>query len=182
MFDAIKSRQIYQQLMNGKVINKYILANDATMQENDLFTEILREEDAYKQQYLMSGYLLDIREDFVLIRELERQNDSLKTDATLKIYILLLLIAKYINDNNYRLDKLTSPDKGLHVADIESISVMTYTKEILEKADLKKDLLSHIKSSLVDRGILLEKASSTSYILSNAGLAFFREVKEQFYE
>lgn len=182
MFDAIKSKKIYHQLMNGKVINKHVLANDATMQDNELFTEILREEEAYKQQYFMSGYLLDIRENYVLIRELEKQNDSLKTDATLKIYILLLLIAKYINDNNYRLDKLTSPDKGLHMADIEAISEMPYTKEIAEKADLKKDLFSHIKSSLVDRGILLEKAGTTSYVLSDAGLAFFKEVQEQFYE
>lgn len=182
MFDAKKSRQIYKELMNGKVINKHKLNNEDVLSDNLLFLELVTNEEAYRQQYLMAGYHLEIQPEFILLRDLEKLNSSLKTDATMKIYILLLLIAKYLNDNNYRIDKITDPAYGLNAADIDTIASLETTKEIAEKADLKRDLSSHIKSSLVERGILLEKTGASAYILSDAGKAFFNEVWTKFYD
>jgi len=57
-----------------------------------------------------------------------------------------------------------------------------YVDQILEKSKMtgksEDSLMGHVKNLLVDRGIMLEKPSSKSYVLSEAGKAFFEELME----
>ncbi len=176
MFNAVLSKEIFQELMNGKIINKHRLDNSANFVENELFIEIMENEREYRIQYEMSGYEFELSDTFVFIREEGFDNKILKTDVTMRAYVLLLLIAKYLNAQNYRFTKLTEADGGISDADISSISAMKDTGELMEKAGIKGDLLGNIKNVLVKRNILLEKASSSSYILSDSGNAFLQEL------
>ena len=176
MFDARLSKEIFQELMNGRAINKRRLDNSSNFMENELFNEIIKNEEEYRRQYKMAGYEFILNNSFILIREKGFDSSILKTDATMKAYTLLLLIGKYLNDYNYRITKLEDINSGLNIADIEAIEAMSETKELLEKADMKTDLFSNIKSVLVARNILLEKAGSNVYLLSDSGKAFFDEL------
>lgn len=181
MFKASLSNLIFQELMNGKIINKHRLDNSANLVENDLFAEIMQNDSAYRTQYEMSGYEFVLNESFVLIREKGFDSATLKTDVTMKAYVLLLLLAKYLNEQNYRFTKLTDADGGIDLSDIITIEAMNDTKELLEKSGMKNGLLNNINNVLVKRNILLEKASSSSYILSDSGKAFFQELLESHY-
>lgn len=99
-----------------------------------------------------------------------------KCDDLFGVYLLLLILGKYLTEHNYRLSKLTEPSGGITPADIEIIQEMQETQEILEKAGIKNDLLASIKSVLVERNIMLGKPSSQSYVLSDSGRAFFEEI------
>lgn len=182
MFNAKLSKQIFDLLMNGRIINKHNLSNDGSLEENPLFVEIIQNEDDYERQYLMNGYYLDIRDGYIMLRDTQRDHTSLKTDITVKAYLLLLIIFKYLNDHNLRPSKVFPSGSGLNLADIETMEEMEDTAELLDKADLKRSLKIHIKSMLVERNILLEKVGATAYVLSDAGMAFFEEVTHSFGE
>jgi len=176
MYNAYLSSQIFNHLMNGKVINKTKLNNNSQFVENPLFIEIIENLDDYKTQYQMNGVDLVVTVDYVYIKERGLKNDNLKTDITMKTCLLLLLLGKYITENNFRMSKLTEPSGGITEADIDAIMEMSDTPEILEKAKMKNDLLPLIKSILVKRSILLEKPGAQSYILSDSGRAFYDEI------
>ncbi len=180
MFNAVLSKMIFNQLMNGKVINKSLLNNSGEFVDNHLFIEIMDNLEDYRAQYRMSGYEFIENTRFVFIREPSSQTENLKTDITMRVYVLLLLIGKYITTHNFRLTKLTEASGGLTEEDIELIQQMPDTEELLEKSGMKRDFAGSIKSLLIDRNILLQKPSSASYLLSDAGRSFFDEIIEQY--
>lgn len=180
MFNKILSKDIFRQLMNGRIINKSVLSNSGEFIENKLFTEIMQNIDDYRNQYRMSGYDFVENPEFIYIREQATRKEELKTDITIKACVLLLLLGKYLTEHNFRISKLTDPTGGVTESDFEIIQQMPDTEEILEKAGMKRDIQSSIKSVLVDRHILLQKPSSCSYILSEAGKAFFDEIVESY--
>lgn len=175
MFDANLSKEIFSQLMNGKVINETILNNSGEFVENHLYTEIIKNMEKYQDQYKMSGYVFVEKSGFFYIRDTSLGEKDLKTDITMKVCVLLLLMGKYLIENNYRLTKLTNTSGGLTEADFEAIQEMPDTQEILEKSKIK-DFAYGVKTCLIDRNILLEKPSSRSYILSASGRSFFDEI------
>lgn len=176
MFDTQLSQEIFNQLMNGKVINKTELNNSGDFKENPLFAEIVGNLKDYKNQYTMSGYEFIQQPSFIYIRERTAQKEELKTDITMKTCVLLLLIGKYITEQSYRFTKLTDKTAGLSQIDFELIEEMPDTQEILQKSGMKSGFMNAIKSTLIERNILLQKPSSETYILSDAGKAFFEEL------
>ncbi|WP_026970843.1 condensin complex protein MksE [Aliagarivorans marinus] len=176
MYDANLSALIFNELMNGKVINRTMLNNSGEFSENPLFTEVMENLKDYRTQYEMNGCEFVDESEFIFIRDRTSNRDDLKTEITMKACLLLLILGKYINENNYRLSKLTEPSGGITRADIEEMQEEEDTVELIEKAKLKNDLHSEIKNVLVNRNIMLEKPSEESYILSDAGRAFFNEV------
>ena len=175
MFDVNLSKEIFSQLINGKVISKSILNNGGDFIDNPLFAEIIHNLDDYRTQYKMSGYDFVEQSDFFYIREQVIQENDLKTDITMKVCVLLLLIGKYLTESNFRLTKLTESSGGLTNADFDAIQERPDTQEILDKSKIK-DFRTGIKSILVDKNILLQKPGSHSYILSDAGRFFFTEI------
>jgi hypothetical protein len=180
MYNKQLSKEIFDQLTNGKVINKTILNNAGEFVENHLFNEVMGNLNDYRQQYEMSGCDFVESPTFVFIRDLASNQEDLKTDVTMKACVLLLLIGKYITENNYRITKLTESSGGLTEADIEAIEQMDDTKEVLERSSIKNGFSSAIKSILIDRNILLKKPSVNAYLLSDAGKEFFDEISERF--
>lgn len=176
MFNAALSSVIFNTLMNGKIINKTELNNSGQFVDNLLFIEIINNLKDYRTQYEMCGFEFVEEVDYIFIRDRANNRCDLKTDISMKACLLLLLLGKYITENNYRLSKLTDVSGGINAADIEAIQDMSDTTEILEKANMKKDLHTEIKNILVNRHILLEKPSSQSYVLSDSGRSFFNEL------
>ena len=130
----------------------------------------------YRTQYEMCGFELVEEAEYVFIRDRVSNRDDLKTDITMRASLLLLLLGKYITEFNFRFSKLTEISGGITKSDIDLIQEMPNTQEILEKANMKNDLQSLIKTNLVDRHIMLEKVDTQSYILSDSGRAFFDEI------
>ncbi|MBT4836710.1 MAG: hypothetical protein HON94_05130 [Methylococcales bacterium] len=180
MYDANLSAEIFSQLMNGKIINKTILNNSSQFVENPLFNEVMDNLKDYRSQYAMNGVELVEEAEYLFIRDRNSSSEELKTDVMMKACLLLLLLGKYLTENNYRLSKLTDSSGGITIADIEAINEMPDTQEILEKGKMKNDLASAIKSILVERHIMLEKPSSQSYILSDSGRTFFDEIVKSY--
>lgn len=180
MFNARLSNDIFNQLMNGKIINKTELNNSGQFVESLLFNEIMSNLKDYRIQYEMCGVDFVEEVDYIYIRDRVNSSEDLKTDITMKACLLLLLIGKYLTESNYKFSKITDPSGGITKADIESIQEMPDTQEIIEKAKLKNDLHIEIRNVLVNRNIMLEKPSSQSYILSDSGKAFFYEIIQNY--
>jgi len=180
MYNAATSQGIFSELMNGRIINKTSLDNSNNFTENPLFTEIIDNLDDYRTQYKMSGYEFVESPSYIYIRERSTDTNSLKTDITMKACVLLLLMGKYLTENNYRISKLTDPSGGLTEADFEAIQDMPDTAEILEKSAMKRDFSASIKPILVERNIMLQKIGSNSFILSDSGKAFFDEIVDNY--
>ena len=171
MVSLQKSEQIFNTLMNGRIINREIIDNDVLV-ANPLFNEIMDNLEVYKKQYEMIGFKFLHSGDYVYITEDEKN----KTDIAMKAQILLLLIGKYLNNNNYSLQKIKHLNVGLTRSDILGVQAMPETIELLNRAGMGDDVFVQIKNILVERHILLEKTSSESFILSAIGEKFFDEL------
>ena len=170
------SQQIFNHLMNGKIINRSKLANNSSKIENPLFVEIMQNIDAYRLQYQMCGYDFIENVDYIFIREKTENSNDLKTDLTMKICVLLLILAKFLNDKNYKVGKLTELSGGISKDEIDEMEQKEETQELLEKSKFKNGLFNAIEYSLIKRSILLEKPSSGLYILSESGVSFFKDI------
>ncbi|MEY8198121.1 MAG: hypothetical protein RPS47_02655 [Colwellia sp.] len=167
-----KSAEIYRAIMNGKVINHYQVSSDGSQSENPLFTEIYYNFNNYKQQYLMSGFDLVVKDDFYYAREID--SDMPFTDSVKRIQTLLLIISRYVTLSGALFEKLTNPMGGITTEDIQKMSENEEYTEILEAVEIKS-LVSGIKTHLIDRNIMIEPRSDR-YILSDAGKFFFNEL------
>lgn len=175
MANLKSSVQIFNQLMNGKVINRDKIDNDA-YKANPLFTEIMDNLKEYEHQYEMCGFNFINTEKYVYITD-QQQSEDLKTDIGMKAQILLLMIGKYLNSKNLSISRITTLSAGITHVELEDIQSMEETVELLERAGLKENFKDNVKNILVDRNILLEKTTSQSYVLSAIGEAFFEELK-----
>lgn len=179
MANMLKSQLIFNQLMNGKVINRQEIINDC-MVVNENFLEIMKNIEEYRLQYQMCGFNFIENENYVYIIDKNRADEP-KTDVSMHAQILLVMIGKFLNDNNYSFSKITSIDAGLTLSDIETIQAMSDTEELMERSGMKKDkVLDNIKNILVDRNIMLEKNTSKSFILSEIGIQFYEDLKPMY--
>ncbi|WP_417439890.1 condensin complex protein MksE [Idiomarina abyssalis] len=172
MYNGQLSQYIFNQLMNGRVINRHKLSNSGQFVNDENYDEIVFNLADYRRQYEMCGYELVCCSDYLYIREKTADSSDLKTDLAMKACLLLLIITKYINEQNYSFTKLTESNGGITHADIEIMQEMPDVQELIEKAKLNTNLHTEIKNVLVNRHIMLVKPSSSTYILSNAGRAF----------
>lgn len=179
MVDMYKSVEIYNHLMNGRIINRERLGSHGGFEPEPLFSEIMDNLGDYKNQYAMSGFSLIANADYVYIIR-GQTHDITKTDIAMKAYCLLLLLGKYITSHNYRLEKLSAVTGGLSLAEFNKIQAMPETKEILERANMSENLFKNIKSILVERHIMYEHPMTQHYMLSNSGKAFFEELMTDF--
>lgn len=179
--DKRKSKQIFDTLMNGRIINKHLLNNSSETIDNPLFSEIMDNLDAYQNWYDACGYELITKPTFVYLNDAVQDP---KTELTMKAYCLLLIIGKYLTMNNFTLSKITDPKSGLTIEDFQKMADIPNVADILGKTKIAykkdEDMFSAVKSILVDRHIMLEKASSKKFVLSDAGKAFYEELMAKF--
>ncbi len=186
VYNQALSVEIFDELMNGRMINREILGSNGKFEPNPQYKEIMDNLSLYKQQYKMSGYTLvanaNLDEGFIYIIKGEAYEIS-KTELAMKAYCLLLLIGKYLTSNNLTMSKIIDEQGGLTTSDFSKMQTMENIAEILENANMQDDLLKNVKSILVDRHIMYKKVGDElgqdRYILSNAGKAFYDELVEQ---
>lgn len=179
MVDIKKSVKIYNHLMNGRILNRQILASHGAFENDPLFSELMDNLEDYRRQYQMGGFSLIANADYAYLIKGDSYEIG-KSEIAMKAYCLLLLLGKYLTTHNYTLSKLTSEKGGLSQADFHKIEAMPHTQEILERAGMGDDLFRNIKSILIERGVMFEKPSEQKFVLSNAGKAFFDELMISF--
>jgi hypothetical protein len=180
MFDRHLSKDIFDEFMNGKVINKHRLNNAGQDEQNPYFTELMENLDDYKMQYDMSGLELVVKPSYALVREVKDKSIDLKTDISMKCAILLMILGKFVINANYRMSKLTEASGGITVDELALLENDDDVIELLEKGRMKGTLSSEVKNTLVGRKLLLEIPGAQKYILSDAGRAFFDEVVQNY--
>ena len=180
MYNTDLSTLVYKQFIAGKFINKTILDNSDKHVLNADFMEVDSNFDEYRTQYEMIGYELIHATSYMYIRETTLTKEDFKNDITLKASLLLLMMGKYLNDNNYRLTKLTDPTGGFSKQDIGLMQEHPDNQELITKAKLSTDINSEINTILVKRGIAQEKVATNDIILTDAGKAFFDNIVRSF--
>lgn len=167
------SADIFRELINGRVVNRTVLANDGAEQENPLFAELSSRVDDYQRQYRMSGYELVGGVDFFYIREVSAEPQH--TELVKRIQSLLLIVSRHVTRSGAIFDKLTHPAGGISGEDVAAMEADELTAELLAALGIRTGLEAALKTNLVDRGIMRQTAAGR-LILAPAGRAFFAEL------
>ncbi len=170
------SQAIYNQLINGKVINKHrynIKINQ--LGDNPLYTEIFTNFDDYRQLYRRINFdLVDEKNGFYFIRELSGGDAN---EVTIKIQALLIIIGRIITEKGYLFDVLTDYRAGISLEELSMAMSEERYADILHtcKLCLSNTIEKEIDNHLIARSIMF-KNSRGHYVLSDAGAAFFSEL------
>lgn len=182
MINTTKSREIYNILNTGKIINKHNLNNAGEMQVNDLYCELLDNLDDYRALYDNIGYILIERPSYFYLNDTNINENKTETIA-IKIQVLLVIIAKYLNINGDIHARIHSTSKhGLSISDFEKMLQVPHLSELLSRlqtdnVSTAEDLKGVIKKVLVDRNVMLENKSTGFFILSDSGMDFFNNME-----
>ena len=168
-----QSAAIFRELINGRMLNRTVPANDGTATENPLYTEVASHYAIYSQQYRMCGYELVTGLDYYYIRE--RSAEQVHTDLVKRVQALLLIISRHVTKAGALFEKLSHPAGGVSVADIDEMEADAHSQEILKALGIKTGLEAAIRTNLVDRAIMVQMPTGR-LILSPAGKAFFTEL------
>ncbi|TXD97550.1 hypothetical protein ES754_00760 [Psychrobacter frigidicola] len=179
MIDLHSSVEIYDHLMNGRIVNKRRLGSHGSFEPNPMFEEVIKNLDVYKNQYDMCGFSLLANTEFIYIIK-GNAYELGKTEIAMKAYCLLLIIGKYVTSHNYKVDKLNSASGGLTLSDIDKIGLLQDTAEILQRAGMNEDMFKSIKSTLIERQIMFENPITQNFVLSDSGMAFYEELTADF--
>lgn len=166
--------KIYNQLMNGRIINREFIDND-NFHLNPLFSEVMDNLAEYEKQYEMCGFKMVKTGEYIYLCE-NKATEDLKTDVGMHVQILLLLIGKYLNRKNLSLSKITTLSAGISLSEVEEVGKMEEAVELLEKARMTMNFEDAFQKILVRRNIFLVKTTSKRYVLSSIGVNFFEEL------
>ena len=172
------SQMIYNQLINGKAINKrsYIIKTNE-LEDNLLYTEIFINSDEYRLLYQRINFeLVHKNSSFFYIRELAGSETN---EATIKIQALLIIIGRIITEKGYLFDVLTDHRAGIKLEDLYAAMSEERYLDILHTCKLcgSRSIDEEINNHLITRGIMF-KNSRGHYVLSDAGASFFNELTE----
>ncbi|MGB0662186.1 MAG: condensin complex protein MksE [Pontibacterium sp.] len=176
MINMLLSQKIYQELVNGRVINEVSYCSDGSLEPNDLYEELFRNYDTYyREHYESIGYELVPRNGFMFIRSLER--NELYSEVAMKIQSLLMVLARGVQELGYEFALLTTHDAGVSDKLLEQIDTEE-KRDILRACGLKGGLIDESRRVLEARNIAYRNAKGC-LVLSVAGNGFFNEVFEQ---
>jgi len=172
------SQTIYNQLINGKAINKHsYIVKTNELEANPLYTEIFINFDEYRQLYQRINFeLVHKNSSFFYIRELAGSDTN---EATIKIQALLIIIGRIITEKGYLFDVLTDHRAGIKLEDLSGAMSEERYLDILHTCKLcnSRSIDEEINNHLITRGIMF-KNSRGHYGLSDAGAAFFNELTQ----
>jgi len=172
------SQTIYNQLINGKAINKhaYILKTNE-LEDNKLYNEIFNNFDEYSTLYQRINFdLVHKNSCFFYIRELGTEESN---EVTIKIQALLIIIGRIFTEQGYLFDVLTDHRSGVKAEDLAIATTEERYLDILHtcKLCLKRGIEEEINNNLVTRGLMFIN-SKGQYVLTEAGVSFFDELNE----
>jgi hypothetical protein len=170
------SQTIYNQLINGKIINKHsYIVKTNELEAEPLYNELFTNFDEYRQLYQRINFeLVHKNSSFFYIRE---QNGSDTNEATIKIQALLIIIGRIITEKGYLFDVLSDHRAGIQLEDLSLAMSEERYLDILHtcKLCISRNIDEEINNHLISRGIMF-KNSRGHYVLSDAGAAFFNEL------
>jgi hypothetical protein len=166
------SVEIYEQLMNGKAINRSIFS-DGELRPNQCFEELLNHFDHYRNLYSQIGYELVMQEGFAFIRT-PGWSDQVE-DAVRRIQALLLVLFRGAMELGFTMDVLTKDNAGLSNAYLEVIGSGEDKQEVLHACGMKGDTLLSYMKMLESRAIAYRNAKG-NLVLTEAGVAFYKEL------
>lgn len=172
------SQTIYNQLINGKAINKHSYIVKTNKQEDNLlYTEIFINFDEYRQLYQRINFeLVHKNSSFFYIREMAGSDVN---DPTIKIQALLIIVGRIVTEKGYLFNVLTDHRAGIKLEELSEATSEERYLDILHTCNLcgKRSIDEEINNHLIARGIMF-KNSRGHYVLSDAGAAFFTELTE----
>ena len=167
----IKGKEIYNELILGKYINKdiYSVENDSLI-SNPLFIELSTNFNDYFDTYEKIGFtLIEEAEYFYLIDEANNTDENYINKVQLKEYVLLISIIRYLIDHNISIDKIINPKYGIQSSEIEPIFETDQYLKLFEMTEIntKKPL----QDVLVKNNIIFLNKNK-NYCLTNVGKSF----------
>ena len=176
MIQSEKSQRIYADLINGRIINKYLLDQDQRIPNPD-YTELFTNLEHYVELYRNIGFELVFRDSFFFIRDLDL-GDTYK-EVAIKIQVTLLILARKITEAGYGYDLLESENAGISVQQMDDISKQEEVQKLISAAKLgKKTLPEVVKDVMVEKRIM-QKNSHNRFVLTDAGKYFFSQLFEK---
>ena len=170
------SQNIYNQLINGKIINKHhYIVKSNELEENPLYNEIFNNLDEYKELYQRINFNLTHKNScFFYIRELTKEEVN---EVTIKIQALLIIIGRIVTERGYLFDILTDYRAGIKPEILTESAIEERYLEILHTCKLCKSrgIKEEIENNLIARGLMI-KNSKGNYVFTDAGAAFFEEL------
>jgi hypothetical protein len=166
------SKIIYNELINGKFINKEIY-QDGVLQANPTYDEIYNNLDQYIEHYELNGFELTSCGDafFIKTDELTKYREA----PALKIQALLLIISRFCKDTGTRIEAILNQQAGLKRENIDLIAELDEVQDILKASDMKKNLALEIDKNLVVRGVAFWNELG-GLVLTNSGESIFNEM------
>lgn len=161
-----QSKEIYSELIKGKMINRYTYSTKEHALVTDLlFTELRENVDGYTFQYKMIGHeLIDKGDYFYLVNRPAEKSPT--QEAKAKLHAALICIVRLITHEKGKLfEYLTNVNYGLSIEDLDIDDLPDSYSLILDKAKFKgvEDALKF----LYDKKLLL-KTNRDKYILSSS--------------
>jgi len=174
------SQTIYNQLINGKVINKqaYITKTNE-LEENHLYNEVFNNFDEYSTLYQRINFeLVHKNSCFFYIRELGGAELEVPI-TTIKVQALLIIIGRVFTEQGYLFEVLTDHRAGVKIDDLMIATSEERYLDILHTCKLCKTrgIEEEINNNLVARGLMFVN-SRGHYVLTGAGASFFDELTE----
>jgi len=173
-----RSTEIFNLLMNGKVINKQTLdINNDNKTPNKYFSEIASNIDEYKVHYFNSGFeLVDSVPDCFFIRAFGEEKSNVKIAS--KIQALLIVLGRGITQDNYELDVMFDSHAGLTKEIVNKINKNEDYRTVLDATRIESDLWDECKKLLVDRQIAMVNRSG-NYVVLDAGKSMYESLIRQ---
>lgn len=167
------SKEIYNQLINGKIINRHIYSTSAGLEENPLYDEISLDLEAYKEHYSMNGLELARCGDGYFLRD--ENAEWSKNVPALKVQALLLIISRHCTAAGTRVEAILDVVAGIRQPCLEEISELDEVKDILNACQMKSNLLNEIENNLIYRGIAYWNQSA-GLVLTDGGKGVFQQM------
>lgn len=178
MIQSERSQAIYNDLINGRIINKFYLnREDNQLIPNADYSEVFSNLEDYTELYRHIGFELVFRDSFFFIRDLHL-GDTYK-EMAIKIQVTLLILARKITEAGFGYELLENENAGLSIQQLEEISEDDEVKQLILAAKLgKKNLYEVVKDVLLERRIM-QRNIHQRYVLSDAGKYFFQQLFAQ---
>lgn len=180
MIDTKRSQQIYDILINGKILNRrrYDPIRNS-FAEDELFQELSSQyesENGYRALYQRIGCELVLRPDYAYLKEHSADDDKSSQTA---IQALLTVMAKTALSRNYRFELLTAAEAGFRRELAEAADQDPEMRRILAACHCNNaPLWNEINRLLLRRNIVFENARG-NFVLTDAGRDFFEELFAQ---
>jgi len=137
MIQSKKSQRIYNDLINGRIINKFSLdLHDNQLIPNADYSELFTNLESYSELYRNIGFELVFRDSFFFIRDLNL-GDTYK-EMAIKIQISLLIIARKITAAGYGYELLENENAGISAELLKEFSQQEDVQQLILAEKLGK--------------------------------------------